>query len=79
MVMYTKDNSVVINLVQPIIYVKLKLNFPQSFKNVPFTYLLHKNMDLAIVVYLSYGRGNAGKIPTLSKVAMFINTVPYLT
>jgi len=47
MVMYTKDNSVVINLVQPIIYVKLKLNFLQSFKNVPFTYLLHKNMDLA--------------------------------
>ena len=39
-----KDNLVVISLVQPIIYVKLKLNFPHPFKNVSFTYLVHKNM-----------------------------------
>lgn len=44
--MYTKDNLVVISLVQPVIYVKLKLNFPHSFKNVSFTYLVHKDMDL---------------------------------
>lgn len=44
--MYTKDNLVAISLVQPIIYVKLKLNLPHSFKNVSFTYLVHKNMDL---------------------------------
>lgn len=44
--MYTKDNLVVISLVQPVIYMKLKLNFPCSFKNVSFTYLVHKNMDL---------------------------------